>query len=192
MKQILHIIFGLTLIALAQSCSPKLTNSITSTTEVRDSARVVVSLRDTTVTIPGDSLLFDIPLVYPEGDYCAMGDTCESPSQTLVYTANGERSKGKITVSRQRGVSRILAQFNCDEYRVQLQLKDSLIERYRSESKQLVEIKVVRERYVPAIYKWALGFSILVLCILMSFVAIKILKKTTIWGKLLSLASPFR
>lgn len=191
MKQILHIVLLGASFALMQSCSHKITGSLTQSHERTDSVHVAERIRTVDVVIPGDSLNFEVPFVLPDLMDCGILDSCRLyPAvnyDTVVYSSKGKRSSAKITISRQGRVNRILAQFNCDQYVTQIQAKDSLIEHLQHERDSSTEVRVVRERYVPAIYKWCLGFTITALCILIFFIATKILKKTTIWGRILSL-----
>lgn len=148
MNRIYFILITLALSAI-QSCCRQYTAGLQTSRQQSDSTTIVERLRMDTVTIPGDTIIIEMPLWQ---DCIAKSET----ASTLLTQVKGKRSKATAEL-RPDGKLKIV--LNCDEYRTALVARDSIIRRMQSDKQSSSEVKVIERKYIPQIFWYSMIFS---------------------------------
>lgn len=130
-----------------QSCCKQYTAGLQVNRQQSDSTTIVERLRTDTVSIPGDTIIIEMPL----------WKDCVAMSQTPVLTqVKGKRSKA---VAELKPDGKLKLTLNCDEYRTALIARDSIIKRMYSDKQSSAEVKVIERKHIPQLFWYSMVFS---------------------------------
>jgi hypothetical protein len=134
-------------VACLVACKPPA--ATTTSSKVKDSVRVEYRDREIPVPVPGEKLTVT--------EYIECDSNTNKPKPTK-FEANGSRSNMKGSID---DTGKLQTECTCDSLTLLVHAKDSIISRYRSESKS--ETKVEQVYLVHWYDKWARAIALLAL-----------------------------
>lgn len=137
-----------------QSCCKQYTAAMQTSRQQSDSTIVVERLRMDTVTIPGDTIVIEMPM----WQVCTI--QADATANNMLTEVKGKRSKATAQVGKDGKLKIVL---NCDEYRTALTARDSIIHRLQSYKQSSSEVKVIERKHIPQIFWYSMVFSCCVL-----------------------------
>jgi hypothetical protein len=168
-------ISSLFLFVLLAGCNKHFKDTITNTSsnDVRkDSISYIERLRVDTVVIPGDTVQVSVPVMVD----CPDGAKPEI-KQTVINT-EGKRSSIHIKIDSS---GQLTASADCDALQQLVFTKDTQIKQLESDKDSLSQTSkttiTIQVKYIPKAYKWAMGFSIIWILILIGYGVFKLNSK---------------
>lgn len=156
------------MVLTSAACSRKVSEAVLTTasevTEVTVRERIITD----TVVVPGESFYVEVPIP----------SACDEVLAELLAEQESLRASVKVTKVKATTTSpaKLRIDADCKEYEAEIFRLEKETDSLRTSATSTVSKEVVREPFVPNIYKWAMGFSIVMLVIALIYTIYKIAK----------------
>lgn len=169
-KKLYVLLIGVLILATGEGCRTRRLPPVANNHIEKDSSntKITETRRDTSITVPKDSVSVKIALSDLHKDTISGRDSVRTLSE-VIMDAVGDGKRASVTITRD-GDSLIVTA-NCDSLQYQLELRDRQIESFRGKISNTEAIKEVK--YIPQVYKWLSGIGVLsILIVLIKFLLI--------------------
>ncbi len=150
------------------SCSRRVSEAVLTTASEVSEVTVRERIITDTVIVPGETFYVEVPIP----------SACDEVLAELLAEQESLRASVKVTKVSATASSpaKLRIQSDCKQYEAEIHRLEKETENLRSSAIASVSKEVVRESFVPNIYKWAMGFSIVVILIALIYIIYKIAK----------------